>query len=55
MLLVFIYLLISPYIKRVIMPKTRNKRAPTCAQTNTVQAEAAAICSSITAHSSYMV
>jgi len=51
------HLLISPYIKQVIMPNTRNKRAPTSAQTSTVHAEPAAItvqytCSSITAHSS---
>jgi hypothetical protein len=51
------HLLISPYIKQVVMPNTRNKHAPTSAQTNKVNAEPAAItvqytCSSITAHSS---
>lgn len=52
-----IHLLISPYMKQVIMPNTRHKCAPTCAQTNTVHAEPAAttvqnICLSINAHSS---
>jgi len=50
----------AKYTKQTCTNLCTNKSAPTCAQTNTVHTEPAAItiqyiCSSITAHPSYMV